>query len=98
MTERNRTVDRIAAAVVVSDTEEPWPFYAACTNQPETMDNTRPPLVWDALTICASCPVVEQCRRWAETETEYVGVAGGAVWTSRHRGRRSTRTIDTAAS
>lgn len=90
MTERTKTVARIAAAIVDTN-EEPWQFYAACAGKDAaTMSATRPPLVWEALAICAQCPVVAQCREWAEGETEYVGVAGGASYTSRRSSRRST--------
>lgn len=88
----------IAAAIIDSETE-PWQFHAACIGAPNLMDATRPPLVWDALARCAACPVIEQCQQWAKDERAYVGVAGGAVYTSRHRRRRSTvHTLDAHAS
>lgn len=90
MTERTKTVARIAAAIV-DHADEPWQFHAACTDKDAaTMSATRPPLVWEALALCAQCPVIEQCREWAEGEADYVGVAGGAAYTSRRRDRRST--------
>lgn len=90
------TTDRIASAIVETD-DEPWQFHAACIDSPASMNATRPPLVWDALATCASCPVLEQCRQWAEEERDYVGIAGGAVYTSRRRNRRSTvHTLDAA--
>lgn len=98
MTERTDTVGRIATAVIATGTE-PWQFQAACIDQGPTMDATRAPRVWDALKVCAQCPVVAECHSWAENEVEYVGVAGGAVWTTRHRNRRSTtHALDVAAS
>lgn len=91
------TADRIAHATARQDTD-PWPFHAACADTPQLMDATRPPLVHQALALCATCPVIQQCRTWAEDETDYVGVAGGALYTSRHSHRRSTtHTLQTAS-
>lgn len=84
-------VTRIARAILDSG-REPWQFAAACIGQPELTDATRPPQVWDGLALCAHCPVIAQCRQWAEEETTYVGIAGGHVWTTKHRNRRSTTT------
>lgn len=89
MTRRADLVDRIAGAIVDSG-RQPWQLDAACAGQPTMIDATRPPKVWDGLALCARCPVITQCRTWAEDESEYVGIAGGVVWTSRHRNRRST--------
>lgn len=85
------TVTRIARAIIASD-EQPWQLDATCAGTPELTDATRPPKVWDGLALCARCPVINQCRQWAEDETTYVGIAGGHVWTSKHRNRRSTTT------
>lgn len=89
MSRRERLVERIASALV-DDPHAPWPARAACAKTPGVVDNTRPPKVWDALELCAGCPVSAQCLEWAETEPSYVGVAGGVVWTSKRRRRRST--------
>lgn len=93
MTRRERLVARIAQAIIDDDPRAPWPTRAACTKNPGIVDHTRPPAVWDALKLCASCPVTTQCHAWAEEDQTYVGVAGGVVWTSRHRRRRSTTTV-----
>ena len=86
---REDIVARIARAIIETG-QEPWQLRAACAGQPELGDATRPPAVWDGLALCASCPVITECRRWAQTETDYVGIAGGRVWTTKHRGRQST--------
>lgn len=31
--------------------------------------------------ICASCPIVAECRLWAEAD-EYTGIAAGSAWVS----------------
>ena len=31
--------------------------------------------------ICAGCPIVAECRTWAEAD-EYTGIAAGAAWVS----------------
>lgn len=89
MTRRDRLVERIAHTLV-TDRDIPWPARAACASTPSLVDHTRPPEVWKALELCASCPVMVQCLEWAESEPDYVGVAGGVVWTSKRRRRRST--------
>lgn len=82
------TVGRIARAIIDSGTD-PWQAAAVCRDNPQLIDATRVPEVWDGLRLCASCPVIEQCRAWAESETDYVGIAGGQVYTTKHGRRRS---------
>jgi len=31
------------------------------------------------LRICAGCPIITECRAWAETD-RYTGIAAGAAW------------------
>ena len=33
-----------------------------------------------ASVLCGSCPVLEQCYRYAESDTEATGIWGGKVW------------------
>lgn len=84
----DNTVGRIAKALIDSGTE-PWQTRAACSANPALMDATRSPEVWDGLGICLSCPVIAQCQRWADEETDYVGIAGGRVYTTK-RGQRTS--------
>lgn len=85
-TEGENVADRIAYAIIRTG-HDPWQFQAACVNKPHLTDATRAPQVWEALTLCASCPVVQQCLRWATAEEDYVGVAGGRIFTARRRAR-----------
>lgn len=88
--------DRIAATVAEyteAGAELPWQFRAACgdpelISDPELMDATRPPRVWDAMAVCKRCPVVAECAEWAEAELSYEGVAGSKVYTDKSRRRR----------
>lgn len=47
---------------------------AAAVTRQEAMDAVVP-----LLEVCASCPVVAECRVWA-MEDSYTGVAAGAAW------------------
>lgn len=85
------TVSRIAQAIIDTGTD-PWQAQAHCQDNPRLIDATRVPEVWDGLRLCADCPVIAQCRAWAEAETDYVGIAGGRVYTSKHGRRLSTIT------
>lgn len=31
------------------------------------------------LEVCAPCPIIQACRRWAEVD-QYTGIAAGAAW------------------
>lgn len=90
--------DRIAAAIVDAGPPGPWQLRAACADTPGLMDATDPPEVFHALAVCSTCPVVHQCRSWADTETDYAGVAGGQVYTNRRRTRRTRPTTQSHAS
>lgn len=82
------TVGRIAKAIIDSGAST-WHADAACANRPELIDATRPPRVRAGLDLCAKCPVLTPCRQWAEQETDYVGIAGGRVYTTKRGQRRS---------
>lgn len=60
-----------------------WADRAACAGHPELTDERTKLRARQALELCRQCPVVEQCRAWADTERTYVGVAGGRVYTER---------------
>lgn len=89
--EGETVADRVARAVVAREAVkgEPWQLRAACGADPKLMSETQAPRVFDALAVCSNgCPVVAQCRAWADSEREYVGVAGGRVYTERQRAKR----------
>lgn len=60
-----------------------WADRAACAGHPELTDERTKLRARKALELCRRCPVVEQCRAWADAEGTYVGVAGGRVYTER---------------
>lgn len=60
-----------------------WAEEAACVGHPELTDERTKLRARKALAMCRQCPVIEQCRAWAEAEGTYVGVAGGRVFTER---------------
>lgn len=86
----DKIVTRIARAMLDAGTTT-WQTRAECQGMPELMDSTRPPDVFEGLSLCARCPVRAECRAWAEDETDYVGIAGGQVYTTKH-GRRVSKT------
>jgi WhiB family redox-sensing transcriptional regulator len=45
-----------------------------------------------AKTICATCPVRDQCLEWAIASRQEDGIFGGLTPTERHRLRRRRRT------
>lgn len=97
----SKTSDRIAQAVVERAIREgdPWQLHAACGDDPDLMEHTTAPAVFEALAVCAGCPVIAQCKAWVDEELDYVGVAAGLVYTTRRRGKRMTRyTTDSTAS
>lgn len=53
----------------------------ACAGKADIMDATRGSAVDDAKTICAGCPVIDECRAWVSEEPDYSGVAGGELFT-----------------
>lgn len=57
-----------------------WAARAACIGKPELTDQKGRRKARRALDLCAQCPVMEQCRAWADNERSYVGVAGGRVY------------------
>lgn len=59
----------------------------ACAGRPETMDATRGAAVDKALSICAECPVRMECLQWVDEEPDFVGVAGGVLFTPTTRGK-----------
>lgn len=71
-----------------------WRNRAACRGRdPELwwpVDVRLTPAVQEALTICAECPVREQCLAWAYEQGEQYGIWGGLTEQARSTGRPRT--------
>lgn len=82
-------MDETAASYIAEG--DPWQVHAACGGDPDLMDETTAPKVFAAVALCARCPVIERCKSWADKEPDYVGVAGGLVYTRRRRSKSVSR-------
>lgn len=60
-----------------------WTTGAACIGRPDLTDQRGARKAREALELCAHCPVMDACRAWADSEDNYVGVAGGRVYSER---------------
>ena len=40
---------------------------------------------------CRRCPVIAQCKRWADAERGFVGVAGGGIYSPTSDGKAHKR-------
>lgn len=60
----------------------------ACRGRWDLIDSPCGENVTKALELCARCPVLDQCRAWAESEPEFSGVAGGQVFVAHAPGGR----------
>lgn len=71
---------------------DPWWERGACrglnVNLFVTSDRPTPSRIEAALEVCGRCPVVEECRRDAESVAGTVGVWGGRVFGIRQSKRR----------
>lgn len=69
-----------------------WRVHAACRSvDPSTFyqsDNERGPARTrresDAKAVCAACPVIQECLRWALAAREVHGIWGGLTGEERH--------------
>ena len=66
--------------------DRPWAAYAACRDaDADLFFSSADEAIATALTICAGCPVRDECLEWAlETRVRY-GVWGGATERDRRR-------------
>jgi hypothetical protein len=53
----------------------------ACAGRPDLTDATRGKAVDEARALCATCPVFMECSEWVSGEPDFVGVAGGELFT-----------------
>lgn len=60
-----------------------WQFQAVCVGdlRMTTRDSEIAATVIEER--CAVCPVIAECREWANVERDYEGVAGGQWWIDR---------------
>ena len=65
-----------------SDEADPgdWQAAAVCVENPRATDAETPQETSTALAMCGRCTVVAQCRAWADSEPQFMGVAGGQVY------------------
>jgi WhiB family redox-sensing transcriptional regulator len=76
------------------DAEEAWHEHAACATQPAEVffpPSDVPGAATKAKTICAGCPVQEECLSFALETAQSEGVWGGMDAGERRRLRRRTR-------
>ena len=76
----------------IVETQRDAPIFTdrpACTGRADLMDATRGHAVDEALAVCESCPVRMECLQWVSEEPDFVGVAGGELFTptTRRKGR-----------
>jgi len=64
-----------------------WRFSAACFGQHYLFDSVEDyngrniyPYEREAKEICATCPVFDQCREWADKEKEPQGIWAGEIY------------------
>lgn len=86
------SVDILAA--IVEEKSAPWRRLAACRGRTETMFPSPPGIghqadYGPALTICATCPVVDPCHDAGKAER--LGVWGGTTPTTRGTSRTARR-------
>lgn len=57
-----------------------WQAAAVCVEDPRATNAETPQETSTALAMCGRCTVVAQCRAWADSEPQFMGVAGGRVY------------------
>jgi hypothetical protein len=94
LTSRARAAARLLRTASASGRRgrEAWRGEAACIGFARQMSATQGLAAQQALARCWACPVVEDCLRWAESETSFSGVAGGRVFQPRSVERRDRAT------
>lgn len=68
-----------AAELGIAD-DENWQRYAVCTADPRATNGETQRDIARAQAMCQRCPVLAQCRAWADSELDFEGVAGGLVY------------------
>lgn len=82
MQETQMTLEAFLRAPVTE--ERPWVVFAACRNaDPELFFPATAAQERAALSVCATCPVRDECRDYSLEAREHFGVWGGATERSR---------------
>lgn len=68
---------RLVAAACVSKGEQ-WSRQEEIHRQATTRDGERKAAA-PLLRVCATCPIIAECRTWAAID-EYTGIAAGTEW------------------
>lgn len=79
---------RRAGQVAPSEPAGAWAVRGACNGEPKWFDD--PKHTAEALAICARCPVLDECYRWA-LRNAVDGVAGGMTSAARTQWRKQNK-------
>jgi WhiB family redox-sensing transcriptional regulator len=63
--------------------DEDWQKHAVCVADPRATNGETKRDIARAQAMCQRCPVLSQCRAWADSELDFEGVAGGLVYGDR---------------
>jgi len=94
MTGPHRYATPTDTAPTVDDDPTTWMTEAACAGHRTGTffcDEREPSAVRAAVAICAACPVLERCRRYAVTAEIVDGIWGGLTVAQRQRMTRAQR-------
>jgi WhiB family transcriptional regulator, redox-sensing transcriptional regulator len=99
--DRRQGADLSGYAALVSGERPHWQARAACRGRGELFfavgrDPETAAAKAEAKAICESCPVLDACREYGQSEK--FGVWGGMSLQDRKRVRRVARTLDTSQS
>ena len=90
--DRDGLVQHVAEALAVLyeaiGPEPEWQVEAACRGQVATMFPERGQSTAPGKALCASCPVLEECRAWAAEGVEPFGIVAGLSARQRRPQRR----------
>lgn len=76
-TDDDQAADEIEPGLI---DEANWQKHAVCVADPRATNGETPRDIARAQAMCQRCPVLAQCRAWADSERDFEGVAGGLVY------------------